>query len=420
MALGSKLVSALRALAVNQNGATAVIFALAALPLLLAAGVAVDTVRYASAKSALQAALDAGALTVAASTTLSTPDRIAAGQSNFDDNIEASAINDADVTPSFDVAGDKVTASASFELPVSFMQLAGFSAMTIAAETEISIPENKKAEIALVLDYSGSMEEMLNGEIKYVAMRNAAKDLVNDLAASNPANVKFGLVPFSHHVWVTLPKQYVVGQTGTGTWTGCTQDRKYPYNLTDATPTTAVASKWGQPNAPIHAGQGCGAYVPNNLIVKPLSDDFAAINSQIDAMEPYAWTHIALGAEFGYHLLSPNAPFTEGTSYSDTTTQKIMVLLTDGKQTEPAFGPGPRTVAQGEENLEDICENAKASGITVMTIAYNLDDNATVDRLRNCTTNPDTDFFNIGDGENIATAFEAIKQQITAQIRISN
>ncbi|HUR43597.1 MAG TPA: VWA domain-containing protein, partial [Aestuariivirga sp.] len=265
---------------------------------------------------------------------------------------------------------------------------------------------------------SGSMTETLNGEIKYIAMRNAAKGLVNGLAAANPANVKFGLVPFSHHVWVSLPAQFVKGGGGSGTWTGCTQDRQDPYNLTDATPTSANASKWNQPNSPAHASDGCGPYVPNGLIVTPLTNNFAAIDAQLNAMKPYAWTHIALGAEFGFHLLSPNEPFTEGVAYSDTTTRKIMVLLTDGKQTEPAFGSGGRTVAQGEKNLELICENAKSASITVMTIAYNIDDATTVDRLRNCTSDPAKDFYSVEDGENIATAFDAVKQQITAQIRI--
>ncbi len=418
MILRKKFASALGRFAVNETGTMAIVFALSTLPMLLAAGAAIDVVRYSSAQTALQAALDAGALAAAASTNLSTPARIAMGESNFDINLASASLGGVSVSRSFDLAGGKVTGSASFDLPVSLMQLAGFTTMPVEAETEINIPGNKKAEIALVLDYSGSMTEVLSGQVKYVAMRNAAKNLVNELAGSNPTKVKFGLVPFSHHVWVTLPKEHVKGETGAGMWTGCTQDRRSPHNVTDETPTSAAPTQWGQPIADEHKDYSCGPYVPNKLIVKPLTDDFAAINSQLDAMVPYAWTHIALGAEFGYHLLSPNAPFDEGASYSDTTTQKIMVLLTDGKQTEPAFGPGPRDVAQGEENLKTICEKAKASGITVMSIAYNIDDAATVDRLRNCTTDPAKDFFSVEEGENIAKAFDAIKQQITAQIRI--
>jgi hypothetical protein len=260
---------------------------------------------------------------------------------------------------------------------------------------------------------------VLGGQVKYIAMKNAAKKLIKDLSTANPGNIKVGLVPFSHHVWVSLPKQYVLGQTGSGNWTGCTQDRQYPYNLSDDTPNSANGSKWGQPIAMVHASSGCGAYVPDHLTVMRLTTDFAAVDSQLDAMVPYAWTHIALGAEFGFHLLSPNAPFADGAPYSDTNTEKIMVLLTDGEQTEPAFGPGTvRTVAQGQTNLTAICDNAKAKGITIITIAYNIDDTATVDRLRNCTTDPSKDFFNIDSSNNVSDAFEQIRQQLAAQIRI--
>ncbi len=418
MAIGSKFASVVHRFAFNQKGASTVTFALAIVPVLLGAGFAIDYARYANAQTGLQSALDSGALAVAAAANLSDVQRIAAGESTFAQNLTTTSLDGATVTRSFKLNGSTVEAKASFDLPVSLMQLAGFSAMTVDVETAISIPGKKKAEVVLVLDYSGSMTEKLGGQVKYVAMKNAAKSLVNELAASNPKNVKIGLVPFSHHVWVTLPKQYVVGQTGSGTWTGCTQDRQSPYNLTDATPTSVDASKWGQPIAKVHASSGCGAYVPNNLTVLPLTNDFTAIGKQLDAMKPYAWTHIALGAEFGFHLLSPDAPYTEGAAYNDKTTKKVMVLLTDGEQTEPGFGSGSRSVAAGEKNLEAICANAKAHGITVMTIAYNIDDSATVDRLRNCTSDSVKNFFNIDSGNNVASAFEEIKKQITAQVRI--
>ena len=46
------------------------------------------------------------------------------------------------------------------------------------------------------------------------------------------------------------------------------------------------------------------------------------------------------------------------------------------------------------------------------------DDVDTVDRLKNCTTDPVTGFFDIGTDNKIAGAFDAIKGQIMAQIRI--
>jgi len=76
-------------------------------------------------------------------------------------------------------------------------------------------------------------------------------------------------------------------------------------------------------------------------------------------------------------------------------------------QTEPAFGPGStRTVAQGESNLESLCTYAKTKGITMITIAYDLDDNDTVDRLRDCATDPDKNFFVATSAAAVAGAFE--------------
>lgn len=403
----------------NQRGDTAILFALSVVPVLIATGAAVDYMRYSAAESQLQAALDSGALAAAAASQLNTQQRIDAAESTFTRNLQGSVLADATVSHSFKVKNNAVEATASFEMPTSLMKLAGVNMMNVAASAEVTIPEKQQAEIALVLDYSGSMTEVLGGQVKYVAMKNAAKKLVNDLVTANPKNVKFGLVPFSHHVWVTLPKSAVLGQTGAGTWTGCTQDRPYPANLTDDAPNPAdPKTKWGQPLAPVHLAQTCWAYVPNHLIVEPLTDDFAAITNQLDVMQPYSWTHIALGAEFGYHLLSPNAPFGQAAPYSDKHTKKFMVLLTDGEQTEPAFGPGVRNVSQGEQNLSAICENAKDAGITVITIAYNIDDADTVKRLHDCTTDPDRDFFSIGTDNNVAAAFEEIKRQIASTVRI--
>ncbi len=321
---------------------------------------------------------------------------------------------------SFQIEDDTVVAAADMNMPTSFMRFGGISSMELSISAEVAVPGDKKAEIALVLDYSGSMNETIAGGVKYVAMRNAAKDLISDLEAANPEKVKFGLVPFSHHVYGTLPKSYILGQSGSGNWTGCTQDRKYPYNLTDATPTSDNNTKWGQPQAPVHISSGCSGYASNNLLMKPLTDDFTGLKSRLDIMTPYAWTHIAVGVEFGFHMLSENDTLGDAADYDDDETMKFMVVLTDGAQTEPAFGSGStRTVAQGESNLETLCTNAKAKGITVITIAYDLDDNATTQRLKNCATDPNSNFFVATDTAAVASAFTNIKTIITAEVFIS-
>jgi Flp pilus assembly protein TadG len=400
----------------NDRGDTAILFALSAIPILLAAGAGIDYARYTDSKTHLQAALDSAALAGAAATGKSDGERAAIAQAAFDANIASGAAAGYDTESDFSVTNGTLVATASVDVPTAMMQLAGISTMPVAGSAEVGLASDKKAEIALVLDYSGSMGEVSGTKVKYVAMKEAATKLVADLTAASPGKIEFGLVPFSHHVYTTLPKAFVTGTSGAGDWTGCTQDRKYPFNLTDDTPTADAKSKWGQPQAPVHLANDCSGYAPNNLVVKPLTTDDNAIKSQLAAMRPYAWTHIALGVEFGYHLLSENLPFDQAAPYSDTETQKFMIVLTDGMQTEPAFGPGSsRNVSQGESNLSDLCENAKGDGIRIITLAFDLNDSSTRARLRNCATDADS-FFVADDATDLSLAFEEIKTAVASEI----
>jgi Flp pilus assembly protein TadG len=418
MTLRANLPGLARRFGASQKGNVAMMLALSAVPMFLAAGASIDYARYYAGETKLQAALDSAALAAAAARGSTNSERVAAAEAAFKENLREGELAVAE--SDFQIKDGTVHAAADMKLPTSFMAVGGIDVMQLSAVTEIAIPDDKNAEIALVLDYSGSMEDRIAGGVKYIAMKNAAKKLITDLEEANPSKVKFGLVPFSHHVYVTLPKAYVLGQTGSGNWTGCTQDRPYPANLSDDTPTASNNTKWGQPQAPEHASSGCSGYAAHNLRVTPLTDDFAGLKSQLDSMTPYAWTHIALGVEFGFHLLSDNPPFTTGVSYADKKTEKVMIVLTDGTQTEPAFGPGGvRNVGQGEENLEALCENAKAKGITMMTVAYDLDDSTTRNRLRNCSTDPAKNFFVATDTAAVASAFDSIKNAITAQVFIS-
>jgi Flp pilus assembly protein TadG len=402
-----------------SGGSMSVMMAIAAVPLLLATGAAIDLARFNSAQTKVQAALDAASLSAAALKDATDEVRIEMGEKTFAANVSYSGIENIYTKADFAVVEGKVVSNAHLDMGVTFMMLAGIDTMSGDSTAEVNILNDKKAEIVLVLDYSGSMGETVGGGVKYVAMKEAAKKLVHDLSAAEPDKVKFGLVPFSHHVYTTLPGNYVLGGGGSS-WTGCTQDRKYPHNLSDSTPSGTNNSKWNQPVAPEHAGWGCGAYVSNHLKTMDLGTDFTGMQTKLDAMRPYAWTHIALGVEFGYHMLSPNAPFTSGAAYSDTETKKYMVVLTDGMQTEPGFGPGGvRSVAQGEDNLEQLCESAKANGITIMTMAFDLDDTTTRQRLQDCATDPNKDFFVANDGAALADAFNSVKEAITAQTYLS-
>lgn len=394
----------------------AIIFALATMPLLIATGCAIDIARAHIVQNRLQAALDAGALAVATTGHLTEDERIEMGETAFAANYPTEKLG-TPAAPSFDIEDGKVIASVTADLPTTVMQVAGFEKLDISTSTEITIPTLKDGEIVLVLDYSGSM----NSKGKYQAMRDAAITLVETLTEDGEnTDVKFGLVPFSHHVYTTLPKSYVYGQSGAGDWTGCTYDRKYPYNTQASTPDTGDDdTKWGIPVADPHNYWDCSGYAPRNLVVRPLTSDHAGTIGQLEAMQPYQWTNIALGMAFGRHLLSPNAPYSQGTSYADDEVVKAIVLLTDGRQTQKAWGPGgSRTVENGEENLAAMCEDIKDKGVLVITVAFDLQDQATENRLHDCAS--DEEFFYIAeDNAQLASSFKNITQQLAKAVFIS-
>ena len=417
-----RLSTRLRGFGRNERAAVALLFGVSAVPFILAAGVALDYGRALDLKTQMQSALDAGALAAAASRNLTDAQRIKLGETAFAANFKSQF--GVEAVPRIMVANGTVQATATAPLPTSFMKLAGIDKMDVGVKVEIRIPQQKNAEIALALDYSNSMREApaTGGRLKYLTMRDAAARMVDDLTTGEGArHVKFALVPFSQHVWVSLPGSMVVGRKAGTTWTGCTEDRKYPYNTTVATPDPDNDdSKWGQHFHPKYYDWSCLPYVQNGLVVRPLSSDHAAVKRQIQAMRPYMWTHIALGFEFGWHVLSSNAPFSEGVPGSDKDTMKVLVLLTDGKQTVEAFGAGgSETPEDGERNLEQLCRNAKAAGVTVAIVALDLDDEPTVARLRDCASDPDKLFFDATTGADLAAAFDAIRSLVQEAIFIA-
>lgn len=418
----------------DTGGSVALALGLTVVPIILAAGAAVDFYRVGAAHAEIQASLDASALAgAAAKPGTSDVDRRRIALDTFAANLQGGFGDELIGAPQTELNGDSFTVSYNGGLPTTLLRVGGFDKIdtNLSATVRINLPE--RAEIALVLDYSASMKEYSAGQQKYVTMRKAAIDMVDVLTdQGSNSDIRFGLVPFSHNVHATLPSQFVVGASGTS-WSGCTYDRTYPYNLTAEAPDGANATKWGQPR-PVNFGDYSGqsnyhcdgydhngrGYLANRLQVSELSSDHTATIAQLEAMRPYGYTNISLGVEFGWHLLEPGAPFA-ARGHDDDENKKFIVVLTDGKQTTPAFGPGgSRDRFDGERNLSSLCSNIKSGDqITVITIAFALSDRATEDRLRNCSSDPDKNFFKAENSNDLTRAFGEIRDQIAKSIFLS-
>ena len=147
--------------------------------------------------------------------------------------------------------------------------------------------------------------------------------------------------------------------------------------------------------------------------------------AQLDGLTPYAWTNIALGMAFGWHTLSPNPPFNQGAAYKDGKTLKAIVLLTDGAQTAYSWGPdGQQKKSHGEINLEQMCRNVKNlnddpddPSFIIITVAFDLDDDDTVNRLRSCATSEEY-FYEAESNSQLSVAFESITKQLAQAIAL--
>lgn len=184
---------------------------------------------------------------------------------------------------------------------------------------------------------------------------------------------------------------------------------------------------------------------PNHLCdsraILPLTNQKSQVTSAIRNMQAYGGTNIVQGVMWGWRILSPEAPFTEGRGYTEENNTKVMIVMSDGQN----FHLGNSTHNQSWYNSYGYhaqgrlgspsnatstlratmntrtslaCSNAKLAGIVVYTIAFDITDPDTLALLNGCATSPSR-AFTIDDGDALVAVFEAIAGEIN-KLRISS
>ncbi len=425
----------------DERGNTALIFGLAIVPLLALGGGSLDIAQRARAHSTLQTASDTAALAAARlvqqgllqrdSDWDSVKAQATAMANNF---ITASLANlGGQTAPTVDiqVTQKAVTISSHFDMKTAFLGIIGLNTLPASTFAQVDVPDPILVEISLVLDYSLSM----NQNSKYTRMTTAARDFIAKVAANRADRTKIGIVPFSEFVYANVADTDVrapdtsgshpwdggSNYDGSGSWGSggttptsivtakCLVNRDYPYSVTNETPVGATASKWQQadPN-----GSRCKRYEEGGLQARDLTNDFTGLSNALAGMQPVGWTNIALAAEMGWHMLSPNEPFETARDFSDPYVRKILILLTDGVQTIDAMGPtGEVSIDGANRTTAELCENAKADNISIYTIAYDVDDTNVYSLLSDCASGPSA-YFEVHDSSGIGAVFDAIYDQI--------
>ena len=195
-----------------------------------------------------------------------------------------------------------------------------------------------------------------------------------------------------------------------------------------------------------------------------------AIKASIDAMQPLGSTNVPEGMAWGWRVVSSGAPFTKGRAENHQGNDKVVIVITDGANTyyQTSSGSDPagnlsRYAAYGyagkvtpggsytksrifqdttvrttdytngnftaamNQHFDKLCDNAKTSGIIVMTVALDLNDKDTtekaqIDRLKACASfskfrkdangNPEKNFWNTTGGDLSAT-FKLIANELS-------
>jgi Flp pilus assembly protein TadG len=196
----------------------------------------------------------------------------------------------------------------------------------------------------------------------------------------------------------------------------------------------------------IHTGtNGIGyQYGPNaGCEIQPLTrltTNFSALKIAINAMTAGGDTDIKAGVMWGWHTLSPNAPFSDGVAYGTARHDKIMVLMTDGQNHNVAVpnsngsvysGDGymwqnrigmsttstlPQRITKLDQRLALACTNAKAAGIIVYTVVL-VDTTVDQSTVRGCASSADKTF-DVTSSSGLTAAFAAIAGSID-NLRIS-
>ena len=442
--IAARLQRTVRNFAKAREGNIAVIFALASLPVVGMMGAAVDYSRANAVKADLQSALDATALMVSKTAPNMTADQLQkAAQAYFDGIFQTGLASGGVVTANYKSDTSTVTLAGTTSVKSEFMAVLGKQFATIPVNSMASVSwGSTRLRVALALDNTGSMAS----SNKMTALKTAAKNLLTQLqsAAKNNGDVYVSIVPFAKVVnvgkgnynsaWVDFKDHggwdgwdsenghdtSTTTCTGKGnkkkcttsttwvadnhnTWNGCITDRDQPYDTTATTPDITKQETLfpAEPDADTEC--------PESIL--PMTYNWTALKNKIDAMQPKGNTNVGIGMAWGWLALNQGAPLFAPVEDPKYKYNKVLILLTDGDNTENRFSTKQSDI---DARTKLACENAKKKDITIYTV---LVIQGTQSLLEACASDPKK-YFYLQSASGLVSAFNQIGTDLT-NLRVS-
>jgi Flp pilus assembly protein TadG len=226
--------------------------------------------------------------------------------------------------------------------------------------------------------------------------------------------------------WITNDK------TNSNNWfTRQAEPNKYAANNKNNVISDAKTGTDYGPNA------GCGLTSLLRLTNVRTASGATTVTDKLDAMVADGNTNVAMGLMWGWHTVSPNAPFADGVAYGTPKTQKIIVLLTDGDNTndgnynpnnsiytgygymwqkrlknssnvaldETSVGTPTRRDAIDSRQAK-ACANAKAAGVLIYSIGVGVSSHSK-SILQTCATSTDM-YYDVTDVTQLTSVFNTI------------
>jgi uncharacterized protein YegL len=417
-------------------------FALALLPITGFVGAAVDYSRANSARTAMQAAVDATALMMSKTASSLNETQLQTKASDYFNALftRPEVTNITVVTTYSNLAGSQLYFKASGKVKAEFMRVMGFDKFDISAASTVKWG-NKRLRVALVLDNTGSM----SSSGKMTALKTATKNLLTELqnAATNNGDVYVSIVPFSKDVnvgasnftasWVDWTewdnkngnctgytswfkpktKNSCLNNSGTwtvanhNTWNGCVTDRGNTGEPNAGNYDTNVV----QPNPAITATLfPAEQFSDCTEAVKALSYDWSGMTTLVNNMTPNGNTNQGIGLAWGWLSLVGGGPFPAPPPLdANYQYEQVIILLTDGLNTENRWYDNQAPI---DNRQAMTCNNVKAAGITLYTVQVNTGGDPTSQLLKDCASSL-SKFFLLTSADQMVATFSHIATELT-------
>jgi len=365
----------------DEDGSLIIFSLFLLIMMLMISGMAVDLMRAETHRARLQSTLDRAVL--AGASLEQTLNSKAVVLDYFERAGLGSFISINDITVVEDATSKTVTATANMTANTYFMNMLGIDNLSspAAGQAEESLSD---VEISLVLDVSGSMGgSSASGNSKINDLIAAANEFVylmqcdpdaeqpfNGTCVVEPNTISISLIPYAEQVLVGEELLQEFNITNEHTYSSCVDFEPNDF-LTTSTPLLATLQRAGNLDRRSYhnAGQGHGSdtrfardigYTGSSgrtcrtqayRTIAPFVNNYIDLQTKISALRAGGYTSIQLGMKWATTLLDPDfqpalTNLTVGATplidpafdgrpfdYSRPRTKKVVVLMTDGKNT---------------------------------------------------------------------------------------